>query len=196
MSKKYANVVDFSYDDQCLSRIDFDTARQIYENGLVQLLQISGLSMCHRVFKSVLDGINVFEPLDSGSSKIKRLDLRYCQEGTLFQFLAQSNQSKHVKMLFLKETEVGTPNSLRSLTSLIKLNLNLVFIDDRQAEIDFTSYLNAFPPSLQYFSAKCPSILFNEFTVSTNITVLHILCCEIDKECGDILSNCFPKLKY
>lgn len=114
MSRKYANVVDFSYIDHCWTRVDLDTARRIYENSLVQLLQISGPSMCHCILESVPYSIDVFEPLDNGNSKTELLVLKDRQGGTLFQFLAQSNQSKHLKELFVEETEVGTPDSLRS----------------------------------------------------------------------------------
>lgn len=75
------------------------------------------------------------------------------------------------------------------------MDLELDLINDQRAEIDFTSFLNGFPPSLQYFSVKCTRIQFNESTVSTNITILYIHCCRINKEFDDILSNCFPKLK-
>jgi hypothetical protein len=89
-----------------------------------------------------------------------------------------------------------TLDSLRSLTSLIRLDLKFSSIFEDPVQIDFTSYLNGLPPSLQNFSVECLTFEFDvRSTLSTNITTLSITCFDIGKEFGDILSNCFPQLK-
>jgi hypothetical protein len=194
MSIKYSNVTRIKYSDQNLQFIDMDVVQQMYENGFLQFLQLIGPSTPRHVLCKVPDGINVFEPLDNSGSKTKAFTFHDCQGGTLFEFLAQSNQARYVEEIKLYKTQIGTPDSLQSLTLLTQIDLN---IDPTYhgTEIDFTSYLNGFPPSLERCDVKCSNLFVDpESTRSSRIKDLCIECEELTEALGDVLSNCFPNL--
>lgn len=113
----------------------------MHEDGLVPFLQLIGPSTSHQIFYRVPYGINVLEALDNSDSKTNPFNFVHCQGGALFKFLAQSNQARYVERMRLDWTEIGTPNSLQSLTSLTRIELNIA-PNYEGVEIYFTSYLS------------------------------------------------------
>jgi hypothetical protein len=168
----------------------------MYENGFLPFLQLIGPSTDHHILHKVPDGIDVFEALDNSDAKTKAFTFYDCQEETLFDFLAESNQARYVERMELVKTEIGTLDSLQSLTSLTEIELNIdPKYDYARTEINFTSYLNGFPPSLERCDVTCSCLFVDpETTRSTAIKYLHIKCEELTEALGDILTNCFPDL--
>jgi hypothetical protein len=184
MSRKYTNITQFIHLDYSLESISIDMAQQMYENGFLQFLQLIGPYTAHQVLYRVPNGINVFEALDNRNSKTKAFTFYGCQGGILFGFLAQSNQARYVEEIKLYKTEIGTLDSLQCLTSLTQIEL---YIDDDldKAEIDFTNYLNAFPPSLERCDVTFSCLLVDpESTRSSGIKHLGIECEKLTKELG------------
>jgi hypothetical protein len=97
MSKKYIDVADFEYEDDNLQYLDTDVVEEVYESGLVQILQRVGQTKDDPTFFRVPEDINVFEALDNSNCKINEFTLDNCKGETLFRFLSHSNQSKHVE---------------------------------------------------------------------------------------------------
>jgi hypothetical protein len=194
MGKKYTNVTQFEYKDDALRYIDLDTAEQMYENGFLPFLQLIGRSTDHHIFHKVPDGIDVFEALDNGGAKTTQFTFYDCQEETLFDFLAESNQARYVERMQLNRTEIGTLDSLQSLTLLTQIELIFDYEYER-TEINFTSYLNEFPPSLEDCTVNCSCVFVDpETTRSSRIKNLRIYCEELTEALGDVLTNCFPNL--
>jgi hypothetical protein len=141
----------------------------------------------------VPDDVDIFEVLDEMDWKLEELLISLCQGRTLFQYLAQSNQSKTIRKLTLDDTEIGTPHSLRSMTALTTLDMEFPS-EDLQA-IDLTDYLNGCPATLKRFSINHAYLEMNPSLTSVNhIETLIIKGCEITKDLGAIISTCFPNL--
>jgi hypothetical protein len=195
MSEKYIDVAEFDYEDDNLQHLDIDVIEQMYEIGLVQILQRVGQSKSNLTLYSVPDDVNVFEALDNSNCKINEFALNNCSVETLFPFLSQSNQSKHVETIKLVNTEINPSDSLQSLESLASVFVSFSDDDYGEVGVDSTSYLNAFPDSLEFLSISCPFLQFDVTSTRTNyINSLHIFLRELPGELGDVISTCFPHL--
>jgi hypothetical protein len=141
------------------------------------------------------DSTDPFEALDSVNSRLKQLCLSTCQGGTLFEYLAQSNQSKHLEGLGISNTSIDSIDPIKNLTNLTLLSISSVGSDNDTPAVDLKRCLDVCPPSLKtlhIYSYKLEVARFNNRLDS--IETLDIGHHKISSKLGDILSNCLPNL--
>jgi hypothetical protein len=171
-----------------------DEARRVYLNGILGFYRIMKPYDRELEIYLVPDDVDIFEVLDEMDWQLEVLRISLCQGGTLFQYLAQSNQSKTIQKLKLKDTEIGTPHSLHSMTALTTLDIKFDHTDDSPT-INLTVYLNGCPATLKTFSINCPNLEMNPSLTSVNhIEVFVIRCNEIARDISTIISTCFHHL--
>jgi hypothetical protein len=189
MTKKYIHVTHWNHSPKIwlYSRVNI---KKVFENGYLPFLQLIGPTQDELVFYFLQNGNDVFKVLDESGSQIKKFSFRKCQQETLFQDLAQSNQAKYVKSLSLYETAIGSLDILGSMISLTTLNISL-----RSESFHLTDCLNACPSTLRNFSFKHDHVVLDRSTTHESfIENLTITSRTLTKEFGETISFCFPKL--
>jgi hypothetical protein len=195
MTQKYKNVTTICYKhDAEMLEYHPDEARHVYLNGILGFYRIMKPYDRELEIYFVPDNVDIFKVIDEMDWQLEVLCISLCQGGTLFQYLAQSNQSKTIQKLKLKDTEIGTPRSIHSMAALTKLDVKFDNTDDSPT-INFTDYLNGCPATLKRFSINCPNFGMNpSLTFVNHMEVFVIRCNEITRDLGAIISTCFHHL--
>ncbi|KAI8882784.1 hypothetical protein K501DRAFT_315455 [Backusella circina FSU 941] len=196
LSKKYISVTKWEHLVFRYHLIGKTRIKQFYENGFLQFLQRIGPTQDALKLHYLRNRMDVFKALDESGSRIKSFYFFYCQGGTLFEYLAKSNQANYVESLFLYDTTtLNSLNHIGSMTALTKLHL----CDKRFSPISLTDCLNACPPTLKDFSFS----VHHQFTFDRSTTCniffiekLTIRSSKLTSELGDAISLCFPKLVH
>jgi hypothetical protein len=193
MAKKYINATNIKYSDIAIGYLDDSSATQVYCNGLVDFYKlVTHLNTKESTFQGVPADINLFKVLDGLDCKLEKLNVFSCSSESFSQSLAQSNQSKHIQIMELHDTNNKSPNNFSIMTALITLTLDL---HKCKEQVNLTDCLNSCPPTLKSFSLDCPNLEVDVFCTQLSfIETLKISCNYISKSLGEIISTLFPKL--
>ncbi|KAI8890341.1 hypothetical protein K501DRAFT_266253 [Backusella circina FSU 941] len=194
MLKKYTKTTVVDYYDSQITGYSFIDAKQVYLNGILDFYKLTTSKKKELNLHGFPDGVNIFEVLDVADCRLEKVTASQYENGAIYQYLAQSNQSKYVQKLRLSNTDIGSLHVLKNMMALTTLELDFYgFADYTTASI--THYLNDCPPSVRTFSISDADLKIDLATTRpSSIEKLTISCKDITKDLGNVISNCFPKL--
>ncbi|KAI8880283.1 hypothetical protein K501DRAFT_302292 [Backusella circina FSU 941] len=192
MAKKYTGIIDIDYIDEKLSYYYSDERTQIYSNGALDFFKRIGPSQNKLAFYGIPNDVDVFEALDAVGAQIKELYLSTCSCRTLFQYLSQSKQYKHIEKLHLYDTGIDEVDLVESMTTLDTLTIESYGFPPA---LYLADYLVACPSTLKHLIVRGYYLVVDEFeTQLDGIETLDIGTCPLTSELGDIVSTRFPNL--
>jgi hypothetical protein len=194
MAKKYINITDIKFRYYDLKRYDTSNKTKIYLNGLVDFYKQIAPRQSELTFYGLPDSVDIFETLDNVGSQIKSMIFRGCEGGTLLQFLAQSNQSKHIEKLQIEGGRIDSIHLIKTMTTLTTL---IISIDPHDpTPVHLADYLTVCPPSLKNLDIVCPPLIASPpFKTKLNsIERLKIECNTLSSNLGNTISFCFLNL--
>jgi hypothetical protein len=143
--------------------------------------------------KNIIDGVDFFKVMDSLNCKLKEVDVFDCENGTLFHYLSQSNQSNYIQIIKLLDIQLGTPSILKRMVALTTLELTY---KDNMVDISLIDHLNGCPPSIKSLSIACTRLLVDASNAQVSpIQELEIKCSKFITSLDEVITSCFPELK-
>jgi hypothetical protein len=118
-------------------------------NGLLDFLKVIGSHQSRLTLRGLPTGIDPFESLDTVGSRIKELCFSTCDGGTIFQYLSQSSQSKHLEQLKIENTSINSVSPINNLINLAELSVTSLDADG--PPIHLNKCLDVCPPALKSF---------------------------------------------
>jgi hypothetical protein len=137
ITRKYARVTDFKYDDDELIRYDESDRKYIYLNGALDFFKVIDWSQNTLTLYGLPDNVDIFEALDSADAQIKDVLPLMCQGGTIFKYLSQSNQYNYIEKLVILNSSIDSIHFVKAMTALTTLQIN--FFDPNSLPINLAS---------------------------------------------------------